>query len=223
MYHLHVRDRDTLSIDNKKHIEYQPYNGLVYCATVPNSTLITRRNNSILISGNCWVHGPTTALHLLQKRDGGEFISLSPASVGAKIKNFRNVGGWGKEAIEFIEKYGICPSSQWPVNAIDRKYDTQANKDLAKKFKVVDWLECVPRNVKQMMTCLLRRIPVAVGYNWWGHEVCAIDPVHLGRNQFGIRIWNSWGDSWGERGMSVLTGSKMPPDDAVAPTSFVPN
>lgn len=31
----------------------KPYVGFVYCAEVPNSTLVTRRNDKILISGNC--------------------------------------------------------------------------------------------------------------------------------------------------------------------------
>lgn len=30
----------------------QPYNGKVYCATVPNGLLVTRRNGSVLVSGN---------------------------------------------------------------------------------------------------------------------------------------------------------------------------
>lgn len=223
MWFVHERYLDRLSIDRKKHLEKDSYNDLVYCATVPNGTLVTRRNGSILISGNCWANGPVTGLHLLQKRDGGEFVSLSPASVAAPIKGFRNVGGWGKEAIEWIQKYGVCPASAWSPNAIDRRLYNEANKKLALKFRVIDWIECTPRNLNEMMTCLLRRIPVAVGYNWWRHEVCAIDPVYLGRNQYGIRIWNSWGDSWSDRGMSVLTGNKMLPDDAVSPVTFTPN
>lgn len=34
-------------------IEFDEYHGEVFCATVPNSTLVTRRNGKILISGNC--------------------------------------------------------------------------------------------------------------------------------------------------------------------------
>jgi hypothetical protein len=40
------------------------------------------------------------------------------------------------------------------------------------------------------------------------------DPVTAG---IGVRIWNSWSDSWGDRGMGVLTGSKAVSDGAVAP------
>jgi replicative DNA helicase Mcm len=30
-----------------------PYNGMVYCVTVPNGTLVVRRNGKVLIAGNC--------------------------------------------------------------------------------------------------------------------------------------------------------------------------
>ena len=33
--------------------EIVPYSGVVYCAEVPNHTLITRRNGKVLVSGNC--------------------------------------------------------------------------------------------------------------------------------------------------------------------------
>jgi hypothetical protein len=56
-YALHVwEDSDVgmLGPKNKKRsIVYEHYKGEVFCASVPNSTLITRRNGSVLISGNC--------------------------------------------------------------------------------------------------------------------------------------------------------------------------
>lgn len=96
----------------------------------------------------------------------------------------------------------------------------------------------------QVATCLLSRQPVVVDYNWWSHSVCAIDlidgsttrdsmrsesgkmmslrafEVAWGMNNpvtggFGVRIWNSWGDSWSDRGMGVLTSDKSVPDGAV--------
>ena len=42
------------SIDKSKHISEIPYDGMVYCAEVPTyHTLITKRNERILLSGNC--------------------------------------------------------------------------------------------------------------------------------------------------------------------------
>jgi len=76
----------------------------------------------------------------------------------------------------------------------------------------------------QVATCLLSRIPVVVDFNWWSHSVCGCDLVELDRslelydvNRWGIRIWNSWRDSWGTAGMGVLAGNKARPDGASVP------
>ncbi len=98
----------------------------------------------------------------------------------------------------------------------------------------------------QVGTILLSRITVITDFNWWGHSVCGLDLVNgvsqwkQTRNEdtgklmtlklfesfwgvntvtggYGIRIWNSWGDSWSDGGMGVLTGSKAVPDGATAP------
>jgi len=45
--------KDNLSLDRKSQITTEDYKGMVYCATVPNSTLVTRYKGTILISGNC--------------------------------------------------------------------------------------------------------------------------------------------------------------------------
>lgn len=55
-YTLHEYQNTDLSIARRKDnpgIEFDHYKGEVFCATVPNSTLITRREGRILISGNC--------------------------------------------------------------------------------------------------------------------------------------------------------------------------
>lgn len=97
----------------------------------------------------------------------------------------------------------------------------------------------------QVVTCLLNDQPVIVDYNWWGHSVCAAalvngaalfgtfrgesgklldlqqfetvwdmnDPVTAG---IGALIWNSWGDSWSQNGMGVLSPQKSVPNGSVA-------
>ncbi len=97
----------------------------------------------------------------------------------------------------------------------------------------------------QLATLLLSGVPVVVDYNWWSHSVCAIDLVDgatgfgsqrssvsgkklaraeydvlWGMNDsvtggFGVRILNSWGDSWSEKGTGTLAASKASPDGAV--------
>lgn len=74
-YTLCVADVDRLCIDRKKHIETDRYKDLVYCATVPNSTLVTRRNGSVLISGNCLPAGTII-------RRSNDSIPIEKVSVG---------------------------------------------------------------------------------------------------------------------------------------------
>jgi hypothetical protein len=103
----------------------------------------------------------------------------------------------------------------------------------------------------QVATCLLSNIPVIVDFSWWSHSVCALDLVDGSQQRkktrmssgklasmkefeviwgmntgevgagYGVRVWNSWGDSWSSNGMGTLAASKAWPDGAVAPRATV--
>lgn len=164
----------------------------------------------------CWINAPTHCVEIMRVMQGQQHVELSPASVGAIIKGFRNVGGWGTEGTKKIASDGLVPSKLWPNNAIDRKYNTpEANAERV-KYQVDEWWELKPRNLQELATCLLLNIPVAVGLNWWGHEVTFVKLVRK-NGQWGAMIDNSWGTTWGDNGRGVLLGSKAIPDDAIAP------
>ena len=38
--------------------------------------------------------------------------------------------------------------------------------------------------------------------------IYGLDPVHISGNRFGVRIMNSWGSRWKNKGMDVLAESK---------------
>lgn len=167
----------------------------------------------------CWMNAPVAALETRRVVQNQEMVILSPASGAAPIKGFRNQGGWGFEALQWLAERGVVPVENWPANAIDRRYYTEENKQLALNYRVDEWWELKPRNLKQLMSCLLRRIPIAVGLNWWRHEVLYVDPLWV-NGRAAVRMRNSWGMNWpnaGAAGYSVLQDSKMLPDDAVAP------
>lgn len=171
----------------------------------------------------CWINAPVHCLEVMRVVQNQRMVILSPASAGGPIKNFRNNGGWGKEGLEYLVEHGCCPVDVWPANAIDRRYNTAENRRIALDYRAVEWWELRPRNLDELMSCLLRRIPVAVGLNWWRHEVTAYDPVWI-NGQPGARERNSWGMNWpsaGARGYFVLQGSRLLPDDAVAPRSVL--
>jgi hypothetical protein len=103
----------------------------------------------------------------------------------------------------------------------------------------------------QTATLLLCNIPVVTDYNFWGHSVCGMDLVDGATTRdelradsgklmslaefdrvwlmndeaggFGVRLWNSWGDKWSDRGMGTLGPSKAWPDGAVAPRVTTPS
>jgi len=170
----------------------------------------------------CWINSPTWCTEVVRHTQGQPYVELSPASVGAKIKNFRNVGGWGTEGLEYIADHGLVPASLWPANAINRRYDTDEADAERPKYRVIEWSKLPDRDLETIYDCLFARIPVSIGLNWWSHQVTAVDPVRQGR-QYGVRIGNSWGSGWSDNGYGILLGRKAIPDDAVAPRSVVPS
>jgi len=164
----------------------------------------------------CWINGVVNAMHVARARMNLPFISLSPASGGARIKNFRNVGGWGAQAVEFISENGVCQTKYWPANAISRQYLTDEAKEDAKKNRIEEWYELRPRNLDQLATMLLLGYSCSVAYNWWRHLVCADDLVVVESGSYGIRISNSWGKDWKQNGTAIFREGKGTPDEQFA-------
>lgn len=188
----------------------------------PNGGLIPSRDQNG--RGYCWQHSGVSALLMLRAVSGLPYADLSAYACACIEKNYRDEGGWGAEGLRMLQTMGVPTSEFWPQRATSSKYDTpemRANAALHKS--VEDWSDLnaaeYDRNLTwdQVMTCLLSRMPVVVDYNWWSHSVCAIDPVEVSPGSFGLRILNSWGDSWSDRGMGVLSGSKAIPDGSVSP------
>lgn len=161
----------------------------------------------------CWINAPTHCVEISRLQQNQRTVSLSPASAGAQIKGYRNVGGWGLEGLQWIVKNGLVPSSKWPDNAIDRRYATDENIALALDYRADEWIECRPRTVNQMVSMLLRRAPGAGGYNWQSHETTLVDVVWLD-GTVATRNRNSW-KNYGDFGFYILQGSKMLADDLV--------
>lgn len=164
----------------------------------------------------CWMYGPVNALRIIREINNQPYVDLSPASAACQINGFVNEGGWGTDAIKWLAKNGVVPVELWPNNAIDRKYLTPEAKAAAKNFIVEEWDDLTPNDFDLLATYCLMGIPVAIGLDWWGHEVCACDLVRIEAGGYGIRIYNSWG-MWEQEGFAILRESKAIASDQVAP------
>lgn len=180
---------------------------------------VKRKNQSNV--NYCWIFAPTRSVEIENFKQSGLWTNLSPSSAGAQIKNYRNVGGWGKEGLEWIVEKGLVPSQYWADTAWnDRSLATPENLARALRYRCTKWIELQPRNLNQLVSLLLQGFTVPIGLNWWGHEVLAID-VEWINGAIAIVFENSWGDDWGDKGFGVLQGQRMYPDDAVSPVNMI--
>lgn len=173
--------------------------------------------------GFCWAYSTGSSILINRARDNQPYVRVSPHAVACKIKGFQDEGGWGALSMEFAVKNGYPSDKFWPQQSMSRSYDKPETWENAKLHRVMEgyWdlsATVYDRNLTfdQVATCLLNRIPVCVDMNWWSHAICAVDLVEIESGSFGLRIWNSWGDSWSDKGMGILQGNRAIPDGATA-------
>jgi len=199
--------------------------------------------------GYCWVYGSTRTVEIRRATMGLPFHDLAPESVGGPCTGWRNEGGYASEAFDQLQAAGACESAYLDAPhslRVNRwKPGWQQN---ARLHEAVQWYELgagsgeqgaergrqearssspapcsmhpAPGPFDEVITCLLNRIPVAAGLDWWGHLVCFLDPVVLPDGSVGVLFQNSWGVDWpapGGNGLACLTESRATPDGAAAP------
>ena len=172
-------------------------------------------------SNYCWAFGTCRSVEYALLQTGVNKY-ISPFSVGAPIKNFRNQGGWGDQALDYMARNGFNFDDEWNAeggaSSISRRYYTDENRAKAKERKVLEYYKLRSgsgEGWKQLVSCVLSGVAVGVGYNWWGHLVCAV-----GLNtDLDLLIDNSWGPNWSSNGRGYLSGRRKYADGAVAITS----
>ncbi len=201
--------------------------------------------------GYCWNHSVVMAMILLRAVCNQPYKRLSAFMIGCLVKNYRDEGGWGALALDFVQEHGAPTVEFWPEKSMSRSNDTPAMRENAKLHRVTEgWVDLhasvYDRNLTedQAMTNLLSRIPLVADFNWWGHSVCLMDPTIIGGRSlprltsldfndpndaaafgaaFGKRGINSWTDSWGDMGEFELSGSKALLNGGVAPRVVTPS
>jgi hypothetical protein len=218
-----------LSITRKTQIETDHYRGAVYCATVPNGTLITRREGTVLVSGNsCVANATSQSNEITQALQFGKenVVHLSAISLYKRIGSSPSSGASVDDGLEEMKERGILPLDDEANKA--RFKHTMPNtgfrtaypdgwEDTAKMFKVQEWL--VVDRVAELVSRLLDGKPVVVGRS--GHSICYCDVVYKD-GALCVKYVNSWGD-WGENGYGYDTMGKIKSSAgwAFAPVSVV--
>jgi len=196
-YRLYASRTDSLCLDRKKHIEWDRYNGFVYCASVANGTLITRRNGSVLISGNCWANGPAQAMTIMRRIQHLPHKQISAASFAVPISGGHS-GGWEGNALKYAAEHGGVSTDLWPNYSCDGSLQNRPEVIADRpKHKALKWVDCGSVFERYMAMCLLTR-PGAFAYNWMSHVMCMCDGVEIEPGSFGLRVRNSWGE-WGAK------------------------
>lgn len=162
----------------------------------------------------CWCYGTVGAMMATYATAGLPVPHLSATSLAAKIKNYRDVGGWAAEAIEGNQRFGVSTIDYWPEAALDSRYDTPEQRANAALHKTTEWAELRANNFDAVATALLRGFAVTLGLSWWGHLVYATKLLVLSQNRYGVLIRNSWGETWETGGKGVLAESKATPAEA---------
>lgn len=169
----------------------------------------------------CWMHGCVNAVRLRRAEEGQPNVMLNAAGPAAIVKRGSNSGGNTPEAIRHLAEHGVPEMPYWPGNSRSLSNVTEAMKQNSLRHRINRWFELRRNNFEQLVTCLLLNLPCPIGLSWWGHLIVAMDPVILGANEFGIRIWNSWSDRWKDNGESVLTERKATAFDQFALASTI--
>lgn len=169
----------------------------------------------------CWCYGVTGAIMTVYAQMGmNPTPKLSATSAAAQGKGWREQGGWGGEAIEYINKYGLAELDVWPEHSMDRSLPNQeAVKRSAAMHNTTQFLELPQQNFDAAMSVLLHPTnprPVTLGLMWWGHLVYATKAVKIDSRSYGMKIVNSWRPSWGENGCAVLAENKATAHEYVA-------
>ncbi len=173
--------------------------------------------------GYCWGHSTVGCQQGVRALNNQPTIRLNAFSVCAVIKNGRDEGGWCGLSAKFLRETGCASMEVWPEKSRNlSNYNEACKANMALHKITEDWVD-LTRDVydqnltfDMLATCLLSNVPCATDFNWWSHSVMSCDLVEVEPGDFGIRIRNSWTDSYGDKGFAVLRGSKCKPDGALA-------
>lgn len=171
-HRVSICERKNLSIGRTNTIRNDFYSGEVFCAEVPSfHTLVTRRNGSILISGNCTGNAIAAVLEYDQIKQSMKyeftpsrlFIYYNERSMEGTIDS--DSGAQIRDGIKAVNKWGACPESDWPyvVSKFAQKPPAVAYKD-ATFHKALKYAR-VPVVLRNVQSVLAAGFPIVFGFS----------------------------------------------------------
>jgi len=201
--------KNSLSLERKDQITTKDYKGMVYCATVPNSTLVTRYKGTILISGNCVGFG---VCHELAARPA-EVRGLTNKYAREQIYwEAQKIDGWPGGAypnskpfyegtavlagVKIAHKLGYFDSYRWAFSLEDLQLGVGYNGPAVTGLK---WYEgMLDTDAKGYIHPTGKRI---------GAHCILCTAIDIKKQRFTLH--NSWGKSWGMRGECYISFEDM--------------
>lgn len=175
--------------------------------------------------GYCWMYGCVNAVLNRYAAQGIDPVpDLNAHATAAMRKRYQNRGGFGVEAAEAIQKYGIPEYSVWPEfsnnRSLENDPDVRASCD---KHKLVTFEELPREDIFDIVVSSIISptdpSPCTLAYSHWRHLVCGLEVRYRGSGrsvEWGLGFVNSWGSKWGDGGFGVLWGSKAVPFESVS-------
>lgn len=223
-----------LSIEKKHTLRVDHYRGEVFCATVPNSTLVTRRNGSVLISGNsCTANAIAAAMQYARARQKLPLADSVPSRLMIYFLERQiedtitsDAGAEIRDGIKAVASTGVCFEDLWPyvpsrfADKPSEEAYAAAAKDLAISYARV------PQTVDGIRNSLAAGWPVIFGFTVYPALESA-DVARTGRlpmpnssdDPIGahavlcvgcdlaertVLVRNSWSAAWGLKGHFLL-------------------
>lgn len=173
---------------------------------------------------HCHAFGSCRAGEILEAIQGNTHIPRSPTAVACIAVNFRNKGGNTFDNLPVMAERGMPTASAWPLNRIDRRYDTPEVWETGKDCRLTKHYELPMNNFEAAASVNLGLgLPVIIGVPWGrgAHMVVIVDIKALPGGKFGAEIWNSHGMNYGEQGFAVLPEKSATAFDQAAPYATV--
>ena len=168
----------------------------------------------------CWAFSSVEALMLERELMGLPYIPLSPSSVGAPVVNFANTGWYIEEALKQMVNVGAASTDYVPETTCDRSEFKQGWKESAACNRVTKWRD-LANNTQAQLTALLTDRPLVCVHLWWKHAITHLQAIDLYPKlpcnnplRYGRKPLNSWGPSYGKKGIFQLEGQRSIADQS---------